>query len=56
MKKFLTVREAAEHCDVSTSCIYHWISNKDYFKVKKIGGAFRIESKSLLKFMKGIAA
>ena len=53
MKKYLTTIEAAKYCEVSTSCIYHWIREKNYFKVKKIGGVFRIDYKSLRKFADG---
>lgn len=51
-KNYLTVTEAAKICEVSTSAIYHWIKQKDYFKSKKVGGTIRIDKKSLLKYIK----
>jgi len=53
MKKFFTVLETAKYCGVSTSCVYGWIRDRDYFIYVKIGGVFRIDRKSVVEFMKG---
>lgn len=49
--EYISVKEAAEYCEVSEGTIYFWIKNKDYFKTKRIGWRFRIDKKSFLKWL-----